>query len=114
MKKRRILNCIDGAYSLAVSSDSKFLVAGYLKDVRIFDLETKQEVFCFKDAHKRFASSLAFTPDDKYIISGSSEALVKIFNFHTRQLVHSFEIEPDKQFSRFGETDACKLFPAFV
>ncbi len=31
------------------------------------------------------------TPDNKFIISGSSDKSIKVFDFETRELVHKFE-----------------------
>ena len=46
---RWIVNIIEGAGSLAVSSDLKFLAAAYQNGIRVFDMGTKQEIYYLKD-----------------------------------------------------------------
>ncbi len=51
-------------------------------------------IFCphgVKDAHEDGVRKLAMTSDSKYLISGSLDYSIKIWDFATRQLVHHFE-----------------------
>ena len=71
---------------MAVTSDSRFLVAAVPHYIRIFDLQTKEQVFHFKHAHSGTTKckdsvdksvgrvlSITLSPDDKYIVTGSND-----------------------------------------
>ena len=68
------------------------------------DRKTNKE-FCFENAHKSKkivysnsselllggVHSLAVTSDNKFLISGSQDMSIKIFDLQTKELVHHFE-----------------------
>ena len=100
-----------GAFCLAVTSDSRFLVTGATHHIRIFDLQTKEQVFHFENAHSGTTKykdsldksiggvrSIALSPDDKYIVTSPMGGTLKIFDFQTWQLVHTFESPRLKSF----------------
>jgi len=109
MKVKRFISIInpflDGITSVAVTSDSKYIISGsYDKSIKVFDLQTKQQVHHFENAHEGteisrpiinqswdFISSMTVTSDNIYIISGSYDGSIKVFDLQTKQLVHHFE-----------------------
>ncbi len=48
------MNSLGEIYSLAISSDNKYVVSGGADDnsVKLFDLENKNELFYFKNVHQ--------------------------------------------------------------
>jgi len=52
-----------------------------------------QQVYHMKEAHQNYIQSIAVTPNNKYIVTGSSDKTVKIFDFQTKQLVHHYKTE---------------------
>lgn len=79
--------------SLSISVDDKFLISGSEDhSIKVFDLEVMQEIFHLQNAHtskfiffsSHFTSgpiySVAITTDNRYIISGSLDCAVKVFN----------------------------------
>jgi len=78
--------------SVAVSPDNKFAISGSDDySVKIYDLETREQVHQFKDAHQSDILALAITPDNKFIISGSTDKVINIFDLHSKEQVHRFE-----------------------
>lgn len=85
--------------SVAVTSDDQFLIsASRDKSIKVFDIHTKQEVHHFQNAHKGkivsikilsncldWITSVAVTSDNKYIVSGSFDKSLKVFDFQTKQ-----------------------------
>jgi len=91
--------------SVAVTSDDKYVVSGsWDKSLKVFDLQTRQQVHHFENAHKGMENyidykfillgkitSVAITSDDKYVICGSTDESIKVFDLRTKQQVHHFE-----------------------
>jgi len=87
-----------------VTSDNRFILScSHDKSIKIFDFHTKEEVHNFRDAHESKSPSqqyiisldsintLAVTSDSKYIISGSRDGSIKVFDFETKREVHHFQ-----------------------
>jgi len=67
------------------------------KDIKLFSLETFKEIHCFERAHKRniisfsylfhavAVLSVTFSLDSKYIISGSDDRSVKVFDLQSKK-----------------------------
>jgi len=99
------LNLLAGILSVALTPDNKYIVsASYDKSIKVFDLQTKQLVHHFRNAHEGndilFQSlindlavipSVAVTPDNRYLVSGSSDGSIKVFDLHTKQQVRHFQ-----------------------
>jgi len=91
---------------VTVTSDNRYVIAGsgVSASIEIFDLQTKQLVHHFEKAHQGIEildlllidhlesiTSVVVTSDNRYIISGSEDKSIKIFDLGTKQLVHHFE-----------------------
>ena len=91
--------------SVTVTSDDKYIISGSQdKSIKIFDLGTKQLVHHFENAHESreiyvdykftfldWINSLTVTSDNRYLISGSGDKSIKVFDLQTKQQVHHFE-----------------------
>jgi len=72
-----------------VTPDNRFIVSGsFDSSIKVFDLQTKQEIYHFQNAHKKCVTSLAVTSDSRFIISGSWDQSIKVFDLYTKQEVH--------------------------
>ena len=98
---------IDRVWSVAVSSDNRFIVSGSSdKSIKVFDLQTNQQLHHFADAHRgtiilsfllRHSSSfidivrsVAVSSNNRFIVSGSDDKSIKVFNLQTKQQLHHF------------------------
>ena len=91
--------------SVAISNDAKYLISGSSnKSITIFDLLTAQQLHQLSDAHDSTTfiflliyirllgdvSSVAVSSDSNFIVSGSKDKTIKLFNLHTREELHHF------------------------
>ncbi|MCP4351509.1 MAG: hypothetical protein GY795_39085 [Desulfobacterales bacterium] len=94
-------------YAIALSPDDEYLaVGGYLdKDIsyryaiRIYNFQTGNLIRILK-SHSNVVADLSFSPDGKYLVSGSSDYTVKVWDvFHDFTLVHTFEEHQDSVYA---------------
>ncbi|MCR4822460.1 MAG: hypothetical protein K5873_06260 [Treponema sp.] len=65
------------SYAVDFSSDSSLLVAGLSSgNVKIYDVNSGMELNSFKLMYGDCAKSLAFSPDDKYVIIGTEQGYI--------------------------------------
>jgi len=83
------------------------------KSIRLFDLDSKELVYKWTEAHNGNVGMLGVlftftvddiyaitvTPNNKYIVSGSRDFSIKIFDLETKQLVHTFVHAHDSNYS---------------
>ena len=100
-----MIDHLESILSVVVTSDNKYIICGTtFSSIKIFDLQTKQQVHHFENAHKGMEieihyklfflvciTSVTVTPDDNYLISTSMDKSIKIFDLQTKQLVHHFD-----------------------
>lgn len=92
--------------TVVVTSDNKFVISGSSdQSLKVFALDVTQEVHHFQKAQQSnfFTSSqiwipligsitsVAISSDNKFIISGSHDRSIKIFDFHTKEEIHHFQ-----------------------
>jgi WD40 repeat protein len=121
-EKRKILGDIGDAtvgqiFAIALSPDEKYLaVGGYLHAkksatyglIRIYDFQSGTLVKTL-DAHNNVINDLAFSPDGKYLLSGSTDASVKFWDMGTFTLISSFEFHKGSVFEVALEQEQNKL-----
>ena len=90
-ESRKILGQIDSnsgkIYAIALSPDDKYLaVGGYLDQdlqyrhaIRIYDFQSGKLINVFK-SHEDVVNDLSFSHDGRYLISGSADKTVKVWN----------------------------------
>ena len=76
--------------ALAFAPDGKALAATADWKALTFDIERKQERHSLA-GHKGIISALAYTPDGRYLMTGSWDKTVKFWDAGTGQEVASFE-----------------------
>lgn len=99
--------------TIAVSQNGLFLASGSQdKSIKVFDLTTKKEIHHFVDAHdgnkKLFQAtyfppigeifSIAISPDNKFVVSGSGDKSIKIFDLETSKPIYHFTDAHDGKF----------------
>ncbi len=89
---------------MALTSDNKYIISGSSdKSIKIFDLSTFKEIRHVKDAHESrfvewpesyylaFLETIVVTSDNKYVISGSGDKSIKVFEFNTGKEICHFK-----------------------
>jgi len=76
----------------AFSPDGKFFVtvAGALGFINFWKAEDKQRI-CAPKGHDKAVSAITFSPDGKFVASGSYDNTLKLWNAENGQLVRTFE-----------------------
>jgi len=94
IKTGELIKSIKGdnwVYSVAISSDSKYIVSGSSDDtIKIWNLNTGKLIKTLK-GHIGSVNSVAITKDNKYIVSGSSDNTIKIWNLNTGKLIKTLK-----------------------
>jgi len=91
----KVVSSLDGKHIIAACEDNS---------IKIFDIESGQQVCQFPNAHERnFESflhdlipkekitSIAVSPDRKSIITGSQDKVIKIFDYKAQRQTFQFE-----------------------
>ena len=96
-----------------MDSRNRFIVYGSDKSIKIFDLQTKQQVHQIQDTGQgKFSTiitrhtknyegeilSMAVTPDMRFIVTASKDRSIKVFDLLAKHEVHQF---PDATQSKF-------------
>jgi len=85
--------------SLVFNNDSSFLAAGF-KDGHIELVDVKQgERIGSLSAHSKRVHSLAFTPNDRFLISFGEDLLTKFWDVNVKRETRSFKEPMDRLFS---------------
>ena len=111
---------------LAASPDDKYIISGSGRSIKVFEFDPlpnsysgsfdnsmasqrglilgMKEVYQFNEAHQKDYTirSLAISPDGKYLISGSDDRSIKIFDFETKQELKVFEKVHDGGSCKYG------------
>ena len=65
---------------IKITSDNKYIISGGDTTIRIWDLLEKKQVAVL-EGHTDYIYTLAISSDDEYIISGSKDKTIRIWNF---------------------------------
>ncbi|KAK6448538.1 hypothetical protein FP744_10004788 [Trichoderma asperellum] len=101
--------------SVAFSPDSRYVVSGSLRVIKIWDATTGKEQQTLH-GHSRSIESLACSPDGRYLVSGSDDKTIKIWDIITGKeqrtiqdglgcLVTSVAFSPDGRYLASGLDD---------
>ena len=100
-------------YTLALTRDGRYLaIGGFLSykglgsgNIKIIDLKSNRQVATLR-GHTNVVHSLSFSPDGKYLASGSSDYKVRVWNVATRKAVAILKghTKPVYGVSLFGST----------
>ena len=94
---------------LAYSPDGKIIASGGGKKVHIWDAEQHKLLHAI-DAHEKSVQSICFSPNGKWVVSGSTDDKVKVWNVETGKLELEIKAEQDSvnavAFSPSGKTIA--------
>ncbi|MEO1427620.1 MAG: serine/threonine-protein kinase [Cyanobacteria bacterium J06633_8] len=110
----------DSVSSLAISPDSKTVLANSVFGIKLWSLITGQEISVF-DTHKAKVNVVAINPEATKFASGSDDKTIKIWNLATgqeirtlkghKQSVHALAISPDgKILASGGDDNIIKLW----
>ncbi|MDM8568621.1 WD40 repeat domain-containing protein, partial [Thiotrichales bacterium HSG1] len=69
----------DDIRGLAFSSNGKLASASDDKTVRLWDIETKEELHVLTDNFMNGVNTVAFSPDNKFLASGSEDAIIRLW-----------------------------------
>ncbi|KAK2007912.1 WD40 repeat-like protein [Colletotrichum eremochloae] len=91
-------------YTMALSSvvlcvrfsfDGKYIAMGCHNAAYIYDVETGEQLAIFEDyglddSEENFVRSLCFSPDSKYLITGSEDGLLRIYDIQSKEIIDVF------------------------
>ena len=92
-------------WSVTISPDSKYIISGSEDcSIKIFDIENQKEIFHFEKVHTGemiqllififsvdTVCTVAISQDMKYLVSGSRDKSIKIFDFTQRKELFHFQ-----------------------
>ncbi|MFM5987737.1 MAG: WD40 repeat domain-containing protein [Sphaerospermopsis kisseleviana] len=117
--------CLDdtAAHSMVLSQDGKILVTGSYRKIKVwrltssFNNRNQQEIkpVHILIGHSHIVNSLAMSANGKYLISGSQDKTVRVWNLVTGELMHTLKshregvyavtLSPDEQIIASGSAD---------
>jgi glucose repression regulatory protein TUP1 len=77
------------------SNDGRLLATGSDKCANLFNVETGEYIANLVDSSTKkpgedlFIRSVAFSPDDRYLVAGAEDCIIKVWEITTRQLIMS-------------------------
>ena len=112
--KRRPNRCLGDPAVIAFSCDGRYLASESDETIQIWDMNTFEEIKTLR-GHSKLVLSIAFSPDSRYLASGSSDNTVKIWDMDTfkelktlrgyAEWVSSVAFSPDNRYLASGSRD---------
>jgi WD40 repeat protein len=111
------------AHSMVLSEDGKILVTGSYRKIKVwqltsnYDQKNKQDIEQIHTlmGHSHIVSSLVMTTNSQYLISGSQDKTVRVWNLETGKLIHTLKshregvytvaLSPDEKIIASGSAD---------
>lgn len=91
---------LNSCYDLAgfrvtiTSVDEKYLLCGTISgSVKVFDLDSLQQLFEIKDIHKDGVFAIAISKNNDFIYTGGADGTIKVFSFKTQGKIHEFKLD---------------------
>ncbi|MGB8468498.1 MAG: WD40 repeat domain-containing protein [Candidatus Babeliales bacterium] len=77
--------------------NSKFIACSFGNSIKFFDVASKQCMHTLDESNGIDAGALCicFSPDGKYIATGSSEGVIRVFNIASRECVYTFDAKDE-------------------
>jgi WD40 repeat protein len=107
LRDRQVENtlCLDdtAAHSMVVSPDGKILITGSYRKIKVWQLtsyynkKNQQEIKPIHTlmGHSHIVSSLAISANSEFLISGSQDKTIRVWNLVTGQLIHTLKSHRD-------------------
>lgn len=127
LRDRQVENtlCLDdtAAHSMVLSQDGKILVTGSYRKIKVWHLTSsynkkkQQEIQPIHTlrGHSHIVNSLAMSANAKYLVSGSQDKTIRVWNLATGELIHTLKshregvyavaLSPDEQIIASGSAD---------
>ncbi len=127
LRDRQVENtlCLDdtAAHSMVLSQDGRTLITGSYRKIKVWETSSKQNEKNSQDpqpiytlmGHSHIVSSLAISADAKFLVSGSQDQTIRVWNLATGELVHTLKghrdsvnavaLSPDAQIIASGSAD---------
>jgi WD40 repeat protein len=75
-----------------MDSKDKFVISGsFDENIKIFDMSHTRLLQSLSIAHKGDINSVVYSPDGKYLLSGTTERSIKILDSKTFEEIHHFK-----------------------
>jgi WD40 repeat protein len=97
----KIFYGLSGSRGLAISTNGKWIAAGSGFSVTIIDLE--RQTFEHKFKHHRDVISAEFTKDSRYLITGSKDKTIRLWNLEKSEHEHLFVDRKDEYISKYED-----------
>jgi WD40 repeat protein len=127
LRDRQVENtlCLDdtAAHSMVLSQDGKILITGSYRKIKVWHLTSslkkkkQQEIQPIHTlmGHSHIVNSLTITANAKYLVSGSQDKTIKVWNLVNGELIHTLKghrdivntvaLSPDEQIIASGSAD---------
>jgi WD40 repeat protein len=127
LRDRQVENTLSlddtAAHSMVLSQDGKILITGSYRKIKVWETSSPQNQKNLPDTqpiytlmgHSHIVNSLAMSADAKFLVSGSQDQTIRVWNLATGELVHTLKghrdsvnavaLSPDGQIIASGSTD---------
>jgi WD40 repeat protein len=127
LRDRQVENTLSlddtAAHSMVLSQDGKILITGSYRKIKVWETSSTlnqknlpdiQPIYTLM-GHSHIVSSLAMSADAKFLVSGSQDQTIRVWNLATGELVHTLKghrdsvntvaLSPDEQIIASGSAD---------